>query len=83
MLRAKARGISLFACLPVGPDDLILGVHRATEGSDGLAPQSLRRVGQHRTFLQNLLENPVQVILYSLIVGLILYFSISPFFLDD
>jgi hypothetical protein len=45
--------------------------------------ESLRRVGQHRTFLQNLLENPVQVILYSLIVGLILYFSISPFFLDD
>ena len=45
--------------------------------------ERLRRVGQHRTFLQNLLENPVQVILYSLIVGLILYFSISPFFPDD
>jgi len=45
--------------------------------------ESLRRVGQHRTFLQNLLENPVQVIFYSLIVGLILYFSISPFFPDD
>jgi len=45
--------------------------------------ESLRRVGQHRTFLQNVLENPVQVILYSLIVGLILYFSISPFFPDD
>jgi hypothetical protein len=29
-----------------------------------------------------MLENPVQVILYSLIVGLILYFSISPFFPD-
>ena len=42
--------------------------------------ERLRRAGQHRTFLQNLLENPVQVILYSLIVGLILYFSISPFF---
>ncbi len=42
-----------------------------------------RRLGQHRTFLQNLLENPVQVILYSLIVGLILYFSISPFFPGD
>ena len=41
-----------------------------------------RGVGQHRTFLQNLLENPVQVILYSLIVGLILYFSIRPFFPD-
>jgi len=45
--------------------------------------EKLCRVGQHRTFLQNLLENPVQVVLYSLIVGLILYFSISPFFLDD
>ena len=44
--------------------------------------ERLRRAGQHRTFLQNLLENPVQVILYSLIVGLILYFSISPFFPD-
>mgnify|MGYP002065466435 CR=1 FL=1 len=32
---------------------------------------------------QNLLDNPVQVILYSLIVGLILYLSISPFFPDD
>jgi hypothetical protein len=45
--------------------------------------EQLRRIGQHRTFLQNLLENPLQVILYSLIVGLILYFSISPFFPDD
>lgn len=45
--------------------------------------EKLRCAGQHRTFLQNLLENPVQVIFYSLIVGLILYFSISPFFLDD
>ena len=45
--------------------------------------ERLRRAGQHRTFLQNLLENPVQVILYSLIVGLILYLSISPFFPDD
>ena len=45
--------------------------------------ERLRRAGQHRTFLQNLLENPVQVILYTLIVGLILYLSISPFFLDD
>ncbi len=45
--------------------------------------ERLRRVGQHRTFLQNLLENPVQVILYSLIVALILYFSISPFFPGD
>ena len=44
--------------------------------------ERLRRTGQHRTFLQNLLEHPVQVVLYSLIVGLILYFSISPFFLD-
>ena len=42
--------------------------------------ESLRRAGQHRTFLQNLLENPAQVILYGLIIGLILYFSISPFF---
>jgi len=45
--------------------------------------ERLRQAGQHRTFLRNLLENPVQVILYSLIVGLILYFSISPFFPDD
>ena len=44
--------------------------------------ERLRRAGQHRTFLQNLLENPVQVILYGLIIGLILYFSISPFFPD-
>jgi hypothetical protein len=42
--------------------------------------ERLRRAGQHRTFLQHMLENPVQVILYSLIAGLILYFSISPFF---
>jgi len=45
--------------------------------------ERLRRGGQHRTFLQNLLENPGQVVFYSLIVGLILYFSISPFFPDD
>ena len=45
--------------------------------------EKLRRVGQHRTFQQNLLEKPLQVLLYSLIAGLILYFSISPFFLDD
>ena len=45
--------------------------------------QRLRRLGQHRTFLQNLIANPAKVIFYSLIVGLILYFSISPFFPDD
>ena len=45
--------------------------------------ERLRRAGQHRTFLQNLLENPVQVIFYILVGGLILYISISPFFLDD
>ena len=45
--------------------------------------EKLRRAGQHPTFLQNLRENPVQVILFSLIVGLILYLSISPFFPDD
>jgi hypothetical protein len=44
--------------------------------------ERLRRAGRHRTFLQNLLEKPAQVILYSLIVALILYFSISPFFPD-
>jgi hypothetical protein len=44
--------------------------------------QRLRRAGQHRTFLQNMLEHPVQVIVYSVISGLILYFSISPFFPD-
>ena len=43
--------------------------------------QRLRSIGKHRTFLQNLLEKPAQVIFYSLIVGLIIYFSISPFFL--
>ena len=42
--------------------------------------QSLRRAGQHRTFLQNLQENPFQIVLYSLVAGLILYLSISPFF---
>ena len=45
--------------------------------------ERLRRAGEHRTFMQNLLENPLQVVFYSLIVGLILYFSISPFFLSD
>ncbi len=45
--------------------------------------ESLRRAGQHPTLLQNLLEKPVQVLLYSLISGLILYFSISPFFRGD
>lgn len=44
--------------------------------------ERLRRAGQNRTFLQNLAEHPVQVILYSLIVGLIVYFSIAPFFPD-
>ena len=44
--------------------------------------ERLRNIGEHRTFLQNLLEKPAQVILYSLIVGLIIYFSISPFFPD-
>ena len=42
-----------------------------------------RGAGQRRTFLQNLLENPVQVIFYSMIVALILYVSISPFFPGD
>jgi hypothetical protein len=42
--------------------------------------ERLRRAGRHRTLLQNLQENPVQVVLYSLIAALILYFSISPFF---
>jgi hypothetical protein len=45
--------------------------------------ESLRLAGQHQTFLHNLPENPVQVILYGLIAGLILYFSISPFFPDN
>jgi hypothetical protein len=45
--------------------------------------ERLRRAGRHRTLLQNLLERPVQVILYSLIAGLILYFSVSPFFPGD
>ena len=44
--------------------------------------ERLRRAGHQRTFLQNMLENPIQVTLYSLIAGLILYFSISPFFPD-
>ena len=44
--------------------------------------ESLRHAGRHRTFLQNLQENPLQIIFYSLVAGLILYFSISPFFPD-
>ncbi|MCB1772143.1 MAG: hypothetical protein KDI88_00885 [Gammaproteobacteria bacterium] len=42
--------------------------------------EALRRAGRHRTFRQNLLERPIQVVLYSLVAALILYFSISPFF---
>ena len=38
------------------------------------------RSGQQRTVLHNLVEHPVQVILYCLLAGLILYLSISPFF---
>jgi hypothetical protein len=45
--------------------------------------QRLCAAGKQRTFLQNLLEKPLQVLLFSLIAGLILYFSISPFFLKD
>ena len=45
--------------------------------------ERLRRAGKHRTFLQNLQEHPLQIMLYSLIAGLILYFSISPFFPDS
>jgi hypothetical protein len=45
--------------------------------------ERLRRAGRHRTLLQNLRERPVQVVLYILIVGLILYFSVSPFFPGD
>lgn len=41
-----------------------------------------RRAGEERTFLDNLQERPIQVLLYSLVAGLILYFSISPFFPD-
>lgn len=44
--------------------------------------ERLRSAGQQRTLVRNLIENPVQVILYSLIAGLIMYFSISPFFPD-
>ena len=46
------------------------------------AYEQLKRAGQQRTFLHNLLEHPIQVILYTLISGLIVYFSISPFFPD-
>lgn len=42
----------------------------------------LRRTGEHRTFVQNLLDNPLQVVTYGLIAGLIIYFTISPFFPD-
>ena len=45
--------------------------------------ERLRSAGQHKTFLGNLMENPMQVLLYVLVAGLILYISISPFFLDD
>lgn len=44
--------------------------------------ERLRRAGQQRTFLKNLVENPIQVVLYSLIAALILYLSISPFIPD-
>lgn len=46
------------------------------------AYERLRSAGQHRTFVQNLVEKPLQVIVYGLIIGLILYLSISPFFPD-
>jgi hypothetical protein len=42
--------------------------------------ERLRLAGQQRTFLQNLVENPIQVILYTLIAALILYLSVSPYF---
>lgn len=42
-----------------------------------------RHAGEQRTFLDNLQERPIQVLLYSLVAGLILYFSISPFFPDS
>jgi hypothetical protein len=45
--------------------------------------ERLRRAGRHQTLLQNLRERPVQVLLYSLIAGLILYFSVSPFLPRD
>jgi hypothetical protein len=45
--------------------------------------EALRRAGRHRTFRQNLQENPLQVLLYCLVAGLVLYLSISPFFPDD
>jgi len=45
--------------------------------------EELRRAGKHRTFQQNLLERPIQVLFYSLVAGLILYFSISPFFPEN
>lgn len=45
------------------------------------AYQRLKQSGQQRTFWQNLREQPLQVIFYSLVAILILYFSIEPFFL--
>jgi hypothetical protein len=44
--------------------------------------EALRRAGRHRTFMQNLRENPLQVLFYALVAGLILYFSTTPFFPD-
>jgi len=41
----------------------------------------LKQTGQHRTFLQNLREQPISMIFYGLFVVMILYFSIRPFFL--
>lgn len=44
---------------------------------------ALRRAGKQRTFLHNLMEYPVAVILYCLLIAFILYVSINPFLLRN
>lgn len=41
--------------------------------------QQLKREGKHRTLLDAIKENPLQVILYLAVVVLVLYVSIKPF----
>lgn len=42
--------------------------------------ERLKQSGQQRTFLDNLKEKPLQVVLYAAFVFIIVYFSIRPFF---
>ena len=42
--------------------------------------ESLKRMGQHKTILDSIKENPLRFIVYAVIVLVVLYFSIKPFF---